>query len=173
MAVDASKLKKFGRRGLGLPPSDGSPGIEEGPANTADPLASEPQNHIGTGAHAVPGTERATILAALAVTPEAPSARTRAAEAQLGREGRGGIVTQLEAEERRVTPVAGRGGGEQGTVQGRYRVPPHDAEPRVPFTTRITSSTKERLEDACYHLRRKHQDFINEAIAAHLEKHGF
>ena len=74
---------------------------------------------------------------------------------------------------RRVSATTARTGGKQQTVQRGHRVPPPDAEPRIPFTTRITRSTKERLEDACYHLRRRHQDFINEAIAAHLEKHGF
>jgi hypothetical protein len=58
-------------------------------------------------------------------------------------------------------------------VLKRQRVPPSEAEPRIPFTTRVTLSTKERLEDACYHLRRRHQEFINEAIVAYLEKHGF
>ncbi len=68
--------------------------------------------------------------------------------------------------------VRGRGGREVAAAR-HQRVPPPDAEPRMPFTTRVTLSTKERLEDACYHLRRKHQDFINEAILAHLTKHGF
>ena len=50
---------------------------------------------------------------------------------------------------------------------------PLQVEQRVPFTTRVTVSTKDRLENACFHLRRKHQDFINEAIQEHLRKHGF
>jgi hypothetical protein len=54
----------------------------------------------------------------------------------------------------------------------RARVP-LQVEQRVPFTTRVTVSTKDRLENACFHLRRKHQDFINEAIQEHLKKHGF
>jgi hypothetical protein len=53
------------------------------------------------------------------------------------------------------------------------RVPLNLDEQRVPFTTRVTVSTKDRLENACFHLRRKHQDFINEAIQEYLSKHGF
>ena len=73
---------------------------------------------------------------------------------------------------RRPPPPAARTRREAG-MSPRPRVPPPEAEPRVPFTARITLSTKERLEDACYHLRRKHQDFVNEAILLHLRKHGF
>lgn len=55
----------------------------------------------------------------------------------------------------------------------RRRVPPPETEPRIPFTTRVALSTKERLEDACYHLRVKHQVFIDEAIRLHLKRNGF
>jgi hypothetical protein len=68
-------------------------------------------------------------------------------------------------------PRKGRGG--EGPSPRRQRVPPPETEPRIPFTTRIAASTKERLEDACYHLRVKHQAFIDEAIRIHLERHGF
>ena len=47
MAVDPSKLKKFGRRGLGLPPTDGSPGIEESTANRAQASAPSPKGMRG------------------------------------------------------------------------------------------------------------------------------
>jgi hypothetical protein len=68
---------------------------------------------------------------------------------------------------------ADSGGAVGLTYPTRQRVPPVESEPRMPFTTRVTLSTKERLEDACHFLRVKHQDFINQAIVAHLEKHGF
>ena len=58
-------------------------------------------------------------------------------------------------------------------VARRPRLPPPAAEPRIPFTTRVAASTKERLEEACYHLRVKHQAFIDEAIRLHLERHGY
>ena len=48
-----------------------------------------------------------------------------------------------------------------------------DDEARISFTTRITVSTKDRLEEATHVLRAKHQDLINDVIVAHLEKLGF
>jgi hypothetical protein len=73
----------------------------------------------------------------------------------------------------RRAPTTGQGRGEQTAARGRQRVPLPEAEARIPFTTRVSISTKERLEDACHYLRVKHQDFINQAIVAHLKKHGF
>ena len=63
--------------------------------------------------------------------------------------------------------------GAIAAAQVKRRAPAAREEPRIPFTTRVTISTKERLEEACYHLRTKHQAFIDEAIRVHLEKNGF
>jgi hypothetical protein len=142
VAVDPTKLKKPGRRGLGLPPKDGSPGIEESSAKVPSDL--EPS--------------RSWLHTAESQKPAGP-----------------GAEPEPEPGEHPVIPRAAtrvRAAGEQHFERG-HRIPAPHTEPRIPFTTRITASTKERLEDACYHLRRRHQDFINEAIVAHLEKHGF
>jgi hypothetical protein len=174
VAVDPSKLKKSSRRALGLPQTDGSPGIEESAVQAAEASTSNPQTHAGSRRDATP--EVATEPTEVSRDPEPPLAWSSTAEAQSPPRGRGGASPVPDLEEdptvRRVPATAGPG-GEQQSFRRRHRVPPPDAEPRIPFTTRITRPTKERLEDACYHLRRRHQDFINEAIAAHLEKHGF
>jgi hypothetical protein len=55
----------------------------------------------------------------------------------------------------------------------RQRVPPAPVEPLVPFTSRVRVSTKDRLEAACFHLRQRHQEFVDAALVAYLEQHGF
>ena len=157
MAVDASKLKR--RRSLGVPPTDGAPGIEEtapdpsgsdiAPAESFTPEFLKPEHH------------EHFVNAARLVAPELPAAWHQ--EEEEAHTGRAGPEVGSEGPPMRRSGAPGH----------RQRVPPPIAEPRVPFTTRVTLSTKERLEDACYHLRQKHQDFINEAILAHLEKNGF
>ena len=149
MAVDASKLRR--RRGLGAPPTEGAPGIE-------DVIAQPPLQ--------LPKSEPA-VFAAQQADADAP----RAAQ-DLPHPGLGPAAEMAAVPVRPSLPPAARGRREEGTAP-RQRVPPPQAESRVPFTARITLSTKERLEDACYHLRRKHQDFVNEAILLHLKKHGF
>lgn len=143
MPVDASGLKKLGRRSLGAPPTDGNPGIE---GDIAEPTSSGPANATrginGAG-------EGPSPSAAKTDHDDAPSAPPEPQVAAATRESQ--------------TPQA----------QRRHRVPPPVEEPRIPFTTRVAASTKERLEEACYHLRVKHQVFIDEAIRAHLKKHGF
>jgi hypothetical protein len=159
MAVDASRLKKLGRRGLGMPPTDGSPGIE-------DDATSDGQL-TGVTAAASDTEQHFSPLPAVQLKPGRPETDDARPE----------LVDHNDAEvpaamlRRGLTP--GRRPAADATAQQRQRVPRPEIEPRVPFTTRIAASTKERLEDACYHLRTKHQDFINEAITAHLEKHGF
>jgi len=174
VAVDPSKLKKLGRRGLGLPPTDGSPGIEESAAKHAEALASDPQSQAGV---ASPEVEPTPDPAGLSSAPEPPVDWSGPGEPQVPPKERSGAAPEAETEEdakaRRMPSTTARTAGEQKSFQRGHRVPAAHVEPRIPFTTRITGSTKERLEDACYHLRRRHQDFINEAIAAHLEKHGF
>jgi hypothetical protein len=156
MAVDASKLKR--RRSLGLPPTDGTPGIEEtAPDLSESDIASA---ETSTPAFLKPEHQEHLVQPARLAAPEPPAG---------WQQGEGVHTVRPEPEVGSEGPPARR----SGAPGHRQRVPPPEAEPRVPFTTRVTLSTKERLEDACYHLRQKHQDFINEAILAHLEKHGF
>lgn len=79
----------------------------------------------------------------------------------------------LSARPLRALAAEGLGRTKEQAATRHQRVPPPAVEPRVPFTTRITWSTKERLEEACHVLRRKQQDFIDEAIQIHLNKYGF
>lgn len=158
MAVDASKLKR--RRGLGAPPTEGAPGIEAGAPQAERPLT------VWSTAAIQPFAE------GYVRQPEGP------AESRAERPQPGVPAPTPFGEEASADPDgAGERGpavkGEVATPAGRQRVAPPDAEPRVPFTTRIMASTKERLENACYHLRMKHQAFIDEAIRIHLEKQGF
>lgn len=198
MAVDASRLKKLGRRSLGAPPTNGSPGIENSAVAVAEVSPGRPFVPIIMGAEYETGQANAEAACAsqaeALATPEpveaaspvaAPSVQESAAspdqtaEPVLNGAGEGELLPEVEDEPeatlapRRALAAAGRGRGEQTASQRRQRVPPPEAEPRIPFTTRVSSSTKERLEDACHFLRRKHQDFINDAIIAHLKKHGF
>jgi hypothetical protein len=179
MSVDPSKLRKLGRRGLGAPPTDGSPGIE-GSAALYPNDGGSTQNLNPDGApreeQAVArpeSAESAQMPAAPTSMPESAAARNEPAEANDTDLGRSAPETdEDDAAPARRKAVATRGRDEQ-TVVVRHRVPPPREEPRLPFTSRIAASTKERLEDACYHLRIKHQHFVDEAIRAHLKKHGF
>ncbi len=200
MAVDPSKLKRFGRRGLGSPPTDGSPGIEGSAATTSGNTSAEAARHPippfrqadveRSGAdvqQAMPPTKPPARIpaeptpSAAAATWDPVPASTEAAALVSNGAGEGTSEGDLKFEEelgispgpRRLHTTAGRGSARQVEAQPRQRVPPPEAEPRIPFTTRIAASTKERLEDACYHLRTKHQAFIDEAIRIHLKKHGF
>jgi hypothetical protein len=180
MSVDPSKLRKLGRRGLGTPPTDGSPGIEGSDAQHADESGAA-QSVIPDDASAEHRpvarpkfTESAPLLPPPAPEPEAMSGqndRAKISDAE-------SIKADPEADDDsdaappRGKAVVTRGRDEQSVVV-RHRVPPPREEPRLPFTSRIAASTKERLEDACYHLRIKHQHFVDEAIRAHLKKHGF
>jgi hypothetical protein len=187
MAVDPSKLKKPTRRGLGAPPTDGSPGIEDdrGPArgdrNQPAVLSSPADANsltaaVSAGATRMPGFDEFPPPATLrqSVAPAPVSGQNRP-ELRGADEGRGGPSAEDEDPSTTAHTIraTGRGRGEQPTAQGRQRVPAPAAEARIPFTTRVSVSTKERLEDACHFLRVKHQDFINQAIVAHLKKHGF
>lgn len=167
MAVDASKLKR--RRGLGVPPTDGAPGIEDTvleleayhppqPAFLDRTFAASSEAQAGDAREPSPPPEPVS-----AANPIGARAEPELSEKE----------PAIPPRRAAAPALAERGRGGEGTLARRQRVPPPEAEPRVPFTTRVTVSTKERLEDACYHLRRKHQDFINEAILAHLKRHGF
>jgi hypothetical protein len=213
MAVDVSKLKKLGRRGLGAPPTDGSPGIEESvapplevPAAPAE-AAGEPEAPFTLDGPSVPVflrpeyRDRAGAVTALSPEPAAPAVSPPAAETSAipplateaaqahaanpvasgagGRESTAAPGPEAEEDEeaapapRRTASIGPERGEPEATQQRRQRAPRPQEEPRIPFTTRVSVSTKERLEEACYHLRVKHQAFIDEAIRAHLEKHGF
>ena len=181
MAVDPGKRKR--RKGAGAPPTEDAAGIEAAaspppepstaPANTFTPPFLRPEYRARVIA------EREAREAAEAVSSRAePTPALKAPEpAAMPREREGSLAAEPEAEpgpaRLAVTPAARGKRGEVVAPARRQRVPPPEAEPRVAFTTRVTLNTRERLEDACYHLRRKHQDFINEAIVAHLKKHGF
>lgn len=191
MTVDASKLKRIGRRGLGSPPTNGSIGIdgtEEWISPTSDGSGGEATNSARPTAGN--GEMDATAFRSVdedqlqrphlpsmhsgddaAVRPEHPTATA------LHRVPSGSEAQLAEPEDYRSSMESvtreHSSPGEEVKSRLRHRVPLGEIEPRVPFTTRITLSSKERLEEACYHLRRKHQDFINEAIIAYLEKHGF
>jgi hypothetical protein len=188
MAVDASKLKR--RRGLGAPPTEGAPGIEE--ETTPVPLAEEPPVRSTTPIvpRSVEIRDRQVVAAdlelAISASPLPGPALAPVPPAETGQGSGSGEAQEVAVvgspgEEPAATTVAhGDASPATSSVEAktagparRERVPPREAEPRVPFTTRVALSTKERLEEACYHLRRKHQDFINEAILAHLERHGF
>ena len=176
MAVDASGLRR--RRGLGAPPTEGTPGIEgtelsvrEKDYRPSQPpfLDRTPAPTAAAQAEALPNPA-ADSTGSLKPDPVTvalvPAPSLVADTSGVGEEV---AFTTLS----RLSPSATRSSGEGIAATQRQRVPPPEAEPRVPFTTRVTVSTKERLENACYHLRRKHQDFINEAILAHLSKHDF
>ena len=157
MAVDPSKLKSSSRRSLGVPPTDGSPGID------VDLKIEDSQ----------PTTVK-SLDPRLAKTDSSPEAATHTHDSR----GSGEISQSFRRKESSApaserTSPAEQGRGERPRSQGRQRVPPPQSEARIPFTTRVTASTKERLEDACHFLRVKHQEFINQAIDLHLEKHGF
>lgn len=131
------------RRTLGAPPTEGAAGIEE-------ESALDPTQTVLAEPDGIEGKTSAKL--------KPPDTGPEASPASLHPE----VEPEALSREREDTAPA-----------QRRRVPPLNAEPRVPFTTRIAVSTKERLEDACYHLRMKHQAFIDEAIKIHLEKHGF
>jgi hypothetical protein len=179
MSVDPSKLRKLGRRGLGAPPTDGSPGIEGSAALHANDggQAKNPNSDgapLGGRAVASPEFEEPTpVPVPPASMPESVSPQNEPADASDADSGRADPeIDDNDAAPARRKAVATRGKDEQNVVV-RHRVPPPREEPRLPFTSRIAASTKERLEDACYHLRIKHQHFVDEAIRAHLKKHGF
>jgi hypothetical protein len=187
MVVDPSKLKKPGRRSLGAPPTDGSPGIDDdiglAHADSNEPAALlSPGNVNGLTAPVSAGTTRKqgtndfppSAPVAHSVVPNSMSEQDRQELSATDEDHRG----ENEDEESASTTApraatTGQGRGEQTAARGRQRVPLPEAEARIPFTTRVSISTKERLEDACHYLRVKHQDFINQAIVAHLKKHGF
>ena len=175
MSVDASKLKR--RRGLGAPPTEGAPGIEPAEVNVEQKNVLQPLQpqfldrvlpiSVSTqDGSALPSQE--TLRGALTATAEMNGFVGPLRRPEEGREDASAVPRKPDA-----APEVARGRAGGAPPIRRQRVPPPETEPRVPFTTRVAISTKERLEDACYHLRRKHQDFINEAILAHLERHGF
>lgn len=88
-----------------------------------------------------------------------------------GIEDQGKQAIEEMTEQSTVVAVPSR--SDEGARSLRRRAPAPDVEPRVPFTSRITVTTKERLEEACYNLRMKHQQFVDEAIRIHLERNGF
>src|SRR5208283_1165306 len=175
MTVDPSKLKKPTRRGLGAPPTDGTPGIEDdrdpAPGDRKQPaVLSSPADANGLTAAVSNG---ATRIQGFDEFPPSAALRQSVAPAPVSGQDRPELSGEDEGSSTTAHPVpaTGRGMGEQPTAQGRQRVPAPVAEARIPFTTRVSVSTKERLEDACHFLRVKHQDFINQAIVAHLKKH--
>lgn len=153
MAVDTSRLRGSGRRSLGTPPTEGAPGMEE-PSITG--RGDREEQGITT-----PDQGRPVM---------APN--TDASQEHSGQHRRAIDPTGQNDTKDKVSSNQGEGAN-QAASAARRRVPPPTAEPRIPFTTRIAVSTKERLEDACYHLRIKHQVFIDEAIRLHLERHKF
>jgi hypothetical protein len=181
MAVDPSKLKRLGRRGLGAPPTDGSPGMEEsatdatppGPGTQPAVVYSRPEQHEGTRALADEQKIPVPPIAATLQDQEPSPAPSNLAGLDLGAAGQPEFKPQVAAPAPGRVPTAASSDGAATAAPLRRRVPPRQEEPRIPFTTRIAVSTKERLEDACYHLRTKHQAFIDEAIQIHLRKHGF
>lgn len=88
-----------------------------------------------------------------------------------GIEGEGKQAIEAITEQSTFAAVASR--SDEGARSLRRRAPAPDVEPRVPFTSRITVTTKERLEEACYNLRVKHQQFVDEAIRIHLTETAF
>ena len=187
MAVDLSKLRKPSRRRLGTPPTDGSPGIEDdfgfAPDDETQPAAPSPPGNLNRLTAPVNAsatrTQRANALSPStpmpnSVTPTLPSGPDHQVLNGTDEEsGTSSTEDEGASTQARRVPATSRGRGEQPTHQGRQRVPPPAAEARIPFTTRVSVSTKERLEEACHYLRVKHQDFINHAIVAHLKKYGF
>jgi len=187
MGVDASKLRKLSRRNLGVPPTDGSPGIEHSSATapaeppTAPTFFESKEDFRGSAAttHTAQDSKRPEEF------PSDPprsdqqrlSVSSDVAGQQMNGAGEGTNASEASADAfvlpLHESPVVARSRAESANLQRRQRVPAPEAEPRLPFTTRVSASTKERLEDACHFLRMKHQDFINQAIIAHLKKHGF
>jgi hypothetical protein len=187
MVVDPSKLKKPGRRSLGAPPTDGSPGIDDDIGLAHDdgnePAALLSQgNASGLTAPVSSGTTRkqgtndyppsAPVAHSVVANPMSGQDRQELSATDEDRRGKNEDEESASTSTRRAS-ATGQGRGEQTAARGRQRVPLPEAEARIPFTTRVSISTKERLEDACHYLRVKHQDFINQAIVAHLKKHGF
>jgi len=179
MPVDTSKLRKLGRRGLGAPPTDGSPGIDDRPAPGPETSVSQPgppplhldfKDSKATAAVTLP-TQNPELAVHL------PPAQTYGAKTEMNGAGQEARAPERDEDLADSTPrqgfADGQGRGQPAAAERHQRVPPPELEPRIPFTTRIAASTKERLEDACYHLRIKHQAFIDEAIRLHLKKHGF
>lgn len=182
MGVDPSKLRKLSRRNLGTPPTDGSPGIDQSaaPAPDAPTFGSKEDlqgSAITTHAEQVstPPEEFPSIPQRL--HQQSPSVSLGITGSEMNGAGEGTSAPEATDDEfvlppRQMSAVA-RSRAEATNPPRRQRVPPPESEPRIPFTTRVSASTKERLEDACHFLRLKHQDFINQAIIAHLKKHGF
>lgn len=188
MAVDPSKLRRPSRRRLGAPPTDGSPGIEDDSGahdSRIHPATSSPQEHadsasatVSVGATRMQSFNPHSPFTAMPQTmiPTAVSGQSRQ-----GLDGTGKESGTQDTDHDGVSTTAwrgpatgtGTGRGDQPASQRRQRIPAPETEARIPFTTRVSASTKERLEDACHYLRVKHQDFINQAIVAHLKKHGF
>lgn len=165
MAIDTSKLKGVGRRrGLGTPPADGSPGIEEatGPdGNPAPAHTPEDQRQRAAADASIPTSDEL-----YAGPPPTRTKQSTTIEAPKN-------ARAAEGAPRATGSATGRWKDEPVLPRQRQRVPPQSAAARVPFTTRITLETKDRLEDACHHLRMKHQDFIEQALEEHLRKRGF
>jgi len=134
MAVDASRLKR--RRGLGSPPTEGAPGIEEKVALA--PQTEKPRSRLATRDHTT-----ADATGRVVADPQPASSPEQTAPAELD----GLYETVLAAEpelpdeepeiKTALSTVRGRRGGEV-TAARHQRVPPPDAEPRMPFTTRVT-----------------------------------
>lgn len=152
MSINTSRLRGGGRRTLGSPPTDGTPGIEQ-------PIKLEQDGQTNSG------SEKQTPVMSIGSPEQSAPALTS------GQPGPSHVVVgDGRSEGSELTAV---GASKLGAGSPRRRVPPPEAEPRIPFTTRVALSTKERLEDACYHLRIKHQVFIDEAIRLHLQRNGF
>jgi hypothetical protein len=185
MAVDPSKLKRPSRRSLGAPPTDGSPGIEDefglAPDGRNPPAPQPPAVHEKGPDAQVAASRTQTTNAFPPSEPETYSVpqtpltdHDRQQSSTTGDYPKGeSIVDNGAVVTASRVPAPGRGRGDQTGPQGRQRVPLPLAEAKIPFTTRVSLSTKERLEEACHYLRVKHQDFINQAIIDHLSKHGF
>ncbi|MDJ0391037.1 hypothetical protein QMO56_23260 [Roseomonas sp. E05] len=186
MAVDQNKLKALGRRrGLGAPPTDGSPGIEEEVAQPAEtpaapekpPLPKFLRDRREGEVAPPPQPPAADPIPSPAPAAEAPQPAGKAGEGARAPGWRADDIPDAEDDEEGEAPLPRRATaparGRAGVPAQPRRVPRPADEPRVPFTTRIAVSTKERLEDAAYSLRMKHQDIINDAIVAYLKKLGF
>src|SRR4051812_14150039 len=99
MAVDPSKLRKLGRRGLGTPPTDGSPGIEE---DTTLPSGAERGTAIGVLAAPVPSS-----------SPPEPNGMEGMADASEPADEK---EPEIPAPVRRASVPVGRGRGVEATA---------------------------------------------------------
>jgi len=128
MAVDASRLKR--RRGLGSPPTEGAPGIEEKAAPT--PLTEKPRSRLATRDHTTADdTER------VVADPQPASSLGQSAPVEL--DGLDEAVLAAEEEppdeepEIKSAPSTVRGrGGREVTAARHQTVPPPVSGPPKP-----------------------------------------